>query len=271
MILNDQVRQRELELAERNTRLTNITHERTLVSEQVESLKPLVKMGAVSKNDLLKNQTTLQRLETKISDLKYQIPKTRSSLSEVKRRRNEIILRFRSEAEKERTDVLLAIAKLKESVTALKDRKQRSDVRAPISGTVNKLFVTTIGGVVKSGQDLAQIVPADKSIAVEVKLSPKDRAEIWPGLPGVVKVSAYDYSIYGGLRGKITDISSDALKDEQGRPYFRVRLEATTSDFGKDKPVVPGMMAEVDILTGKHSILEYLVTPLRKMRDKALR
>ncbi len=271
LILNDQVRQRELELAERNTRLTNITRERTLVSEQVESLKPLVKMGAVSKNDLLKNQTTLQRLETKISDLKYQIPKTRSSLSEVKRRRNEVILRFRSEAEKERTDVLLAIAKLKESVTALKDRKQRSDVRAPISGTVNKMFVTTIGGVVKSGQDLAQIVPADKSIAVEVKLSPKDRAEIWPGLPGVVKVSAYDYSIYGGLRGKITDISSDALKDEQGRPYFRVRLEATTSDFGKDKPVVPGMMAEVDILTGKHSILEYLVTPISKISEKALR
>ncbi len=271
LILNDQIRQRELELAERNSRLTNITRERSLVGEQVESLKPLVKMGAVSKNDLLQKQTTLQRLETKISDLKYQIPKTRSGLSEFRRRRNEITLRYRSEAEKERSDVLLAIAKLKESVTALKDRKQRSDVRAPISGTVNKLFVTTIGGVVKSGQDLAQIVPADKSIAVEVKLSPKDRAEIWPGLPGIVKVSAYDYSIYGGLRGKITEISSDTLKDEQGRPYFRVRLEATTSDFGADKPVVPGMMAEIDILTGKHSILEYLITPIRKIGEKALR
>ncbi len=271
LILDDQVRQRELELAERNTRLINITRERTLVNERVESLKRLVKLGAVSKNELLENQTTLQRIETKISDLKYQIPKTRSSLSEVNRRRNEAILRFRADAEKERIDVLVTIAKLRESVSALKDRKRRSDVRAPISGTVNKLFIATVGGIVKSGQNLVQIVPADKSIAVEVKLSPRDRAEIWPGLTGVIKVSAYDYSIYGGLRGKITDISSDALKDEQGNPYFRVRLEANSAELGKGKPVVPGMLAEVDILTGKHSVLEYLVTPISKITEKALR
>ncbi len=271
LILDDQIRQRELELAERNTRLTNITRERTLVNERVNSLKRLVKLGAVSKNELLENQTSLQRIETKISDLKYQIPKTRSALSEVKRRRTEAILRFQADAEKERIEVLITIAKLKESVSALKDRKRRSDVRAPISGTVNKLFIATVGGIVKSGQNLVQIVPADKSIAVEVKLSPKDRAEIWPGLIGVIKVSAYDYSIYGGLRGKITDISSDALKDEQGNPYFRVRLEAGSADFGKDKPVVPGMLAEVDILTGKHSVLEYLVTPISKITERALR
>jgi HlyD family type I secretion membrane fusion protein len=144
-------------------------------------------------------------------------------------------------------------------------------VLAPIGGIVNKLFVSTVGGVVKSGEPLAVIVPIDSSIAVEAKLSPTDRAEVWPGLPAIVKISAYDYSVYGGLKGKVTDVSPDALQDERGQPYFRVRLEANTSDFGPDKPVVPGMLAEVDILTGRNSIMDTLLKPVRRLRDNALR
>jgi len=161
--------------------------------------------------------------------------------------------------------------RLRETLSAMKDRNSRFDVRAPISGIVNRLSVATIGGVVKPGQELAEIVPANKAISVEARLSPKDRAEVWPGLPAVIKVSAYDYSIYGGLKGVVTEISPDALTDKQGKPYFRVRLEADASDFGPQKPVTPGMLAEVDILTGKHSVMSYLLKPMNRIREKALR
>src|SRR6185295_11122700 len=121
----------------------------------------------------------------------------------------------RTDAEKERADTELQLAKLVETVAAMSDRATRTEVSAPISGTVNKLFASTV----KSGEPLAQIVPADASIEVEARLSPADRAEVWPGLPAVVKISAYDYSIYGGLKGKVTEISSDALQDERGQAY----------------------------------------------------
>ena len=130
---------------------------------------------------------------------------------------------------------------------------------------------TTVGGVVKSGDELVQLVPDGGSIAVEARLSPSDRAEVWPGLPAVVKISAYDYSVYGGLKGKIIEISPDAIQDEKGNSYFRVRLEADAGAFGTDRPVVPGMLADVDILTGRRSILSYLLKPLRTLRDNALR
>jgi HlyD family type I secretion membrane fusion protein len=132
-------------------------------------------------------------------------------------------------------------------------------------------LVTTIGGVVKPGQDIAEIVPADKAISIEARLSPKDRAEVWPGLPSIIKISAYDYSIHGGLKGEVVEISPDALTDEQGRPYFRVRLSASASSFGPQKPVVPGMIADIDILTGRHSVMSYLLKPINRISERALR
>jgi HlyD family type I secretion membrane fusion protein len=147
----------------------------------------------------------------------------------------------------------------------------RNEITAPMAGTVNKIFLTTIGGVVKSGEQLVQIVPADGNITVEARLAPTDRAEVWPGLPAVIKVSAYDYSIFGGLRGKVIDISPDALQDEKGLPYFRVRLEAKASDFGSDKPVLPGMMADVDILAGQQTIMSILLKPVRRIKENAFR
>ncbi|MEZ5840910.1 MAG: HlyD family type I secretion periplasmic adaptor subunit [Hyphomicrobiales bacterium] len=270
-ILDDQVRQKELELSELKSRWTNTARERELVAERVASLRRLAKKGAVSTNELLENERALQQVETKISDLLHDIPRTEAALSEVQRRRNESTLQFRSDAEQERTETALEIAKLEATSAAMQDRSQRSEVVAPISGIVNKVFVTTIGGVVKSGEPLVQIVPADSSISVEARLSPADRAEVWPGLPAMIKISAYEYSIYGALEGRITDISPDALQDERGEPYFRVRLEAGAMDFGPQNPVVPGMLADVDIMTGRHTILAYLLKPIRNLRDNALR
>jgi multidrug efflux pump subunit AcrA (membrane-fusion protein) len=118
---------------------------------------------------------------------------------------------------------------------------------------------------------LVEIVPADAAVAVEAKIAPSDRGDIWPGQKAVVKVSAYDFSVYGGLTGKVVDISADALQDERGTPYFRVRLEAEGKDFGPGRPITPGMLAEVDILIGRRTVLESLLRPVRQIRDNALR
>jgi HlyD family type I secretion membrane fusion protein len=270
-IIRDQTRQKELELAELKARWSLTKTEREFVLQRVTSLRRLAAIGAVSQNELLDNERGLAQIDGKLSDLLHDIPRTEAALQELSARLSETTLRFRAEAERERSDTALQIAKLEESITAMADRSLRSDVLAPISGIVNKLFVTTVGGVVKSGEPLVQVVPADSAIAVEAKLSPADRAQVWPGLPAVVKISAYDYSIHGGLEGRVVDISPDALQDERGTPYFRVRLEAQAADFGPDKPVVPGMVADVDILSGKQTVMQALLRPLRHLRDSALR
>lgn len=271
LILQDQVRQRQIELSEYRSRQENTRSERDLIHQRVQSLRKLVPVGAVSRNELLEAERVLQQTDSKISDLAHEIPKTEAAISEISRRITDTTLRFRGEAEKDRSETEIAMAKLNENISALTDRSQRSEVSSPINGIVNKLHITTIGGVVRSGEPLVQLVPIDTSIAVEARLSPADRAEVWPGLPAVVKISAYEYSVYGGLKGKVVEISSDALQDEKGQTYFRVRLEADGTSFGPSRPVVPGMVADVDILTGQRTILQYLTRPVKKLMDNALR
>ncbi len=271
LILKDQVRQRQIELSEYRSRQDNMANERDLIHQRVQSLRKLVTVGAVSRNELLDAERILQQTDSKISDLAHEIPKTEAAISEISRRMTDATLRFRGEAEKDRSDTEIAMAKLNESIGALTDRSQRAEVAAPINGIVNKLHITTIGGVVRSGEPLVQLVPIDSSIAVEARLSPSDRAEVWPGLPAVVKITAYEYSVYGGIKGKVIEISSDALQDEKGQTYFRVRLEADAASFGPSRPIVPGMTADVDILTGQRTVLQYLIRPVRKLMDNALR
>jgi HlyD family type I secretion membrane fusion protein len=270
-VLNDQHRQKELELAEMQTRWTSTQRERELVTQRVVSLRRLAKMGAVSNNELLDNERALQQIEAKLAGLVHDIPRLEAATSELSRRRDEVRLRFRADAEKEQREAALQIAKLDESIAAMRDRSRRTEVVAPIAGIVNKVFVDTVGGVVKSGEPLVQIVPQDSTVMVEARLSPQDRAEVWPGLPAVVKVSAYDYAIHGGMKGKVLEISPDVLNDDKGEPYFRVRLEADAGAFGADRPVIPGMMAQVDILTGQHSVLRYLIRPVQRLKAEALR
>ena len=182
LIFKDQASEKRLEFEELKARLKNKVRERELVREQVKSLMRLVKIGAASTNKLLDKKAVLQRIKTTISDLNHQIPRLKSNVTQTQRKANEARLRFRAEAEKEYSEVQIKIAKLEKTISAMSDRSRRFDVRAPISGIVNRLSVVTIGGVIKPGQELAEIVPAAKAISIEARLSPKDRANVWPGL-----------------------------------------------------------------------------------------
>jgi membrane fusion protein, adhesin transport system len=241
------------------------------VQPRVESLRRLSRQGAVSVNELLDNERTLQQLTARLAEMRIEIPRAEASLSEIRRRRDEIVARFKADAEKERREAAVQLAKIEEQISAMQDRNRRSEVVAPIAGIVNRLHVNTIGGVVKSGDPLVQLVPVEDSLIVEARLSPQDRAEVFPGLPAVVKITAYDYSIHGGLKGRVLDISPDALSDDKGEVYFRVRLAANAAGFGESRPVVPGMMAQVDILTGRHTVLDYLLKPARMLQANAFR
>jgi HlyD family type I secretion membrane fusion protein len=270
-ILNDQQRQKEIELSELKARSALFRTERELIAQKLANIRKLAASGAVSTNELIDNERVFQQTEQRISEVDHNIPRAASTLEELSRRRVETILKFRTEAEKERSEAELQMAKLMETIGALTERSQRNAVLAPIDGVVNKLNVSTLGGVVKSGEPLLQLVPVDTSVAVEARLSPTDRAQVWPGLPAVIKISAYEFSTYGGLKGKVVEVSPDTLQDEKGQFYFRVRLEADGSSFGKDKPILPGMQADVDILYGRQLIITSLMRPVQRLQESALR
>ena len=270
-VLEQQGRQKEIELSSLRSRQPLVTRERQISEERLASLRKLSASGAASVNETLEAERTLQQALTRLSDLAHDIPRTESALAEIGQRKLQIVSNFQADAERERTTTSTEIEKLTQSMAALQDRLRRSDVLAPVAGVINKLNVSTLGGVVKSGEALAEIVPVDASIGVEMRLPPADRANVWPGEKAVVKVSAYEYSVYGSLPARVIDVSADALQDERGASYFRVRLAADAGDFGANKPVLPGMVAEIDVIGERQSVLSSLLKPLRRMRDNALR
>lgn len=269
-ILEDKIRQHEIALAGLGARRSNLQRERELTAQRTQSLQRLHDLGAVSRNELLQGLTSLQQLDTKIEDLNHDIPQTQAALSEAVRQRNGAVLKFRSDAYEEKTKVLVEISQLREAVSGLRDKETRTEIRSPTAGIVNKRFVATVGGVIAAGAPILEIVPGSDTIAIEAQLSPQDRAEIWPGTKAVVKITAYDYSVYGGLDAQVVDISPDIIKDKDSQPYFRVRLKAANR-LGDTYPIVPGMMANVDMLTRRHSVLQYLLTPLMNVKDMAFR
>jgi adhesin transport system membrane fusion protein len=270
-ILAQQQRQKEIELSELRSRQPSVTRERQISEERLSSLKSLSAAGAASNNERLEAERVQLQAIARLSDLAHEIPRTEASLAEIEQRKLEVVSRFQADAEKERAQTATDIEKLTKSVDALQDRIRRSDVNASVGGVINKLNVTTVGGVVKPGEALAEIVPADGSIDVEMRLSPADRADVWPGQRAIVKVSAYEFSVYGGLSARVSDISPDAHQDERGIPYFRVRLAADAAALGPDHPILPGMLADVDVIGSRQSVLGAILKPLRRLKDNALR
>jgi membrane fusion protein, adhesin transport system len=270
-ILDDQARGMQADLAQARDRLTNLRAEEALIAKQLSALERALAAEAVSEHEVLDKRSDLQQLRTRIAETTNGIPKTQAELAEVQTRRHEVWTRFVSETKEKMAQLGLESTKTNNALGAYQDRNKREALLAPMDGVINKIHVQTIGGVVRGGDPLVEIVPTDHSIIIEARLAPKDRGQVWPGLPATVKISAYDYAIYGGLEGKLTDISADVLQDAEGKSYYRLRLEADVSRFGKSKPVVPGMTAEVDIRSGKHTVLQYIMQPVSDLRDKALR
>jgi adhesin transport system membrane fusion protein len=201
-----------------------------------------------------------------------QASRAQAAISEATRKIQETDLSFRNEVRKELSDVLGRLNAINEGAVALADKVDKSQVKSPVRGRVQRLLANTVGGVVTSGKDIVEIVPLDDALVLEAKVQPRDIAFIHPGQAATVKFTAYDFSIYGGLDATVENISPDTITDERGQnTFYIVRVRTRLTNFSEKMPIIPGMTAEVDVLTGKKSVLSYLLRPVLKAHAYALR
>lgn len=273
-IARQQARQRELELKDYKRQEDALRESLQLAQEELSMNRPLADRGVVPKVEILRLRREVNDLQSELDGVIDSKPRAESALEEAYERIQNIYLRFRSEARQEMNNQKGELSVIEESLKAARDRVVRTDVTAPVDGVVNALNVNTIGSIIQSGEDIVEIVPVDDVLLIEARIRPKDVAFLRPGLKATVKLTAYDYSVYGGLDGEITRIGADTRIDEEtDEPYYRVIVETEKNYLGEPTdplPIIPGMVASVDILTGEKSILDYLLKPLTKARQEAL-
>jgi adhesin transport system membrane fusion protein len=236
--------------------------------------EPLVAQGAVSPVEVLRLKRAEVETRGQLDATTLAIPRAESAIKEVQRKIDETRGKFRSEALTQLNEARTDLNKASATGKALEDRVSRTLVTSPVRGIVNKLLVNTIGGVIQPGSDMVEIVPLDDTLLVEAKIRPQDIAFLHPGQEAIVKFTAYDYTIYGGLKAKLEQIGADTITDEDKKTtYYIIKVRTERSHLGTDeKPllIIPGMVASVDIITGKKSVLSYLLKPIIRARAEAL-
>ena len=273
-IFGQQVAQKRYAITEMLSRSSRLERSLGLTEKELNVTRPLRDQGAVSEVEVLRLQRQVNDLRGELDETKLAIPRARAELSEAEQRQVELDAGFRKEVRAELNEVSAELNAFTASNVALEDRVRRTQVRSPIRGVVKSLSVRTVGGVVQPGMDLVEIVPVGESLLVEAKVNPRDIAFLRPGLPAKVKLTAYDFAIYGGLEAQVDHISADTFIEENGDPYYLVRVRTTEPTLVKDgKPfsIMPGMTAEVDILVGEKTVLSYLLKPVLRARENALR
>ncbi len=273
-ILRQQAQQRKRELAELKSRLKQAEESYRLVKEELDLTRGLAKQRLVSKTELLHLERQANDLRGQIEQTRLNIQRVESAVREAYQRIENASSKFRSDALRELSTLQSELAGLKEVVLAGEDRVRRTELRSPVHGVIKKIYITTKGGVVAPGQRLVEVVPLEDNLLIEARLRPTDIAFIRPGQRARVKITAYDYSIYGGLEGRVEHISADTITNDKGESFYLIRVRTDRNFLGtKDKPlaIIPGMTAEVDILTGRKTVLEYLLKPVLKARYNALR
>ena len=270
-----QVRQKELEIKELQSKKTSLENDIELAREKLAIFEDLLQDALISRVEFVEQQRTVEQLQGEIDGIGHSIPRARAALEESQERGNELLLGFRREAQNELGQVGLNIARARELLSEASEQQQRAEIKSPIAGIVKNVAVNTIGGIVQPGQPIMEVVPTDENLIIEAKLNPVDRGYVQEGQNAMVKISSYDFVRYGGLKGKVTFVAPDADTNEQTQePYYRVVIETTKAYLGSkegDLPITPGMLAVVDIRTGSKSVLEYLVRPVLKIRYEAFR
>ncbi len=273
-VLESQAMQRQQEIAEMNSRTKQLKRSLALAREERAITAPLVTNGVMPRVELIRIDRSLSDLEGEINTIGLSIPRLRSAAKEAKQRIEEVQLSAKSEIANEMNRARAELKSVRETLFAGEDRVTRTEVRSPVYGTIKELKVTTVGGVIRPGEDILEIVPLDDRLLIEARIRPTDIAFLRPDQLAVIKIAAYDFSIYGGLKAKVEQISADTIKDDQGDSFYRVYLrtdENAITHQGAELPIIPGMTATIEVLTGKKSVLDYLLKPILKARDRALR
>lgn len=271
-IASEQLEQRQQELAEVSARSRQLSRSLDLAREELSVTRPMVASGAVSRVEILRLEREVNQLSGEFEQSEARIERLRSAIEEARRKLTEVEVEFEAKVREELTDTLSRMNALREAGTGLTDRVQQTELRSPVDGTVKRLYYATLGGVVLPGKEVVEVVPADDSLLVEVRIRPKDIAFLVPGQEALVKFTAYDFVVYGGLEGVVEHISADTILDEDGNPFYEVHVRTLEAGFGDDgdMPIIPGMTVQVDILTGKKTILAYLMKPVLRAKQYAL-
>jgi adhesin transport system membrane fusion protein len=269
-INRQQLQQRRQELAEMRARRTAAERSLELSQQELAKTRPLLASGAVSEVDILRLERDVTKSRGEAEQATAQIARVEAAIGEAQRKITETELTFRNEARRDLAEVMGKLNALTEGAVALADRLEKSQIKSPVRGRVQRLLANTVGGVVQPGKDIVEIVPLDDTLVLEARVVPKDIAFIHPGQAATVKFTAYDFSIYGGMAAEVENISPDSVVDERGNAYYLVRVRTHSSSFGDKLPIIPGMTAEVDILTGRKSVLSYLLKPVLKAKAYAL-
>jgi membrane fusion protein, adhesin transport system len=273
-IRQQQLNQRTNELNELNVRLEELRKTYDLFMKEIALLRPLVAQGAFSEMELLQAERKAGEMHGEIEMTRQSIPRLRSRIEESTSALQEVRLNFINKAKAELNEVSSQLGEGTATAIGLQDRLDRTLVRAPVNGTVNRVLVSTVGGVIQPGMDLIEIVPTDGTLLIEAKIRPADIAFLRPDQKAMIKITAYDFTIYRGLEARLEHISADSITDDKGNSYYLVQLRTEKNYLGtadNPLPIIPGMVATADILTGKKTILSYLLKPVLRAKYTALR
>ena len=250
-VLQEQVNQRAQEIAEKRSRLSQLQQSYAYINKELQMSKPLLAQGVVSEVEILRLQRQVSDLRGEMDANRLAIPRLESQLAEAK-------------------------AKLEgasASSMAAKDRLDRTTIRSPVDGIVKTININTVGGVIQPGMNVMEIVPVEDKLLVEARVRPSDVGFLKVGQPAMVKISAYDFSIYGGLEAEVENISADSITNDKGESFYLVRVRTKKNYLGSDDkplPIIPGMMASASIKTGSKSLMTYLLKPIFKAKTDAL-
>jgi len=270
-VLNEQLKQKKNSFEDAKSKKLYLSKSLKMIRKELGMTAPMVERGIASEVDLLRLQKEENNALDEFKSAEFAIVRLESEINETLHKIQETKLSFSSKAKQELNEAIAEYKRTVSNAKALEDQVTRTIVKAPRDGVVQRLFVHTIGGVVKPGDDLIEIVPSNEKLLVNAKIKPSDIAFIYPSQKAIVKFSAYDFSIYGGLEGEVISISPDTIKDKDENTYYIVRIQTQKSKLeqSKDMKIIPGITAQVDILTGKKSILSYILKPILKTKQYA--
>jgi len=274
LIYERRLEQKRDELKETQARLSNLTKSYELITRELQLNKPLVDKGIVAEVEYLKLQREASAIEGQMKSTKLSIPRLTSVIEEQKNNIAEVEFKFRNIAKEKFNEAKAEMSRIESANIAREDKVKRTFVRSPVDGTIKQLLVNTVGGVVRPGMNIIEVVPTQDNLLVEAKIRPADIAFLFPGQRAVVKFSAYDFAIYGSIQGTVTHISADTIYDEVSRQnYYLVRIKTDKNYLGdqeKKLNIMVGMTADVDIITGKKTVLDYILKPILRARENVL-
>ena len=269
-IAQNQLGQRQQELNEVRARREQAERGLELMTKELNATRPMIASGAVSEVEVFRLEREVARLRGDREQATAQIARVQSAILEATRKIEEVQLTSRNQMSGELSETMSKLASLSQGGLALQDKVKHADIKSPMRGIVKRLLVNTVGAVVQPGKEVVEVVPLDEALILEVQITPKDIGFLRPGQEATVKFTAYDFSIYGGLSADVIQIGADSVLDEKGNAFYHIRVRTRKASLGTGLPIIPGMVAQVDILTGKKTILSYLLKPVLRARANAM-